>query len=224
MLLDIHTHNLKTGERAVLSIEPEALATLPEPSGANRPEVLYSVGFHPWNLPPAGPSPDDWALFKRLAERPDVVAIGECGLDLLKGPILAIQMNAFREQAETADRLGKPLIIHCVKGYEQIISIKKELKPKTPWIIHGFRGKASVARMLITAGFYLSIGEKFNPQALAEIPSDRLLLETDESTLPITAILTSAAQATGKTPEALQNEISDTITAIFGTLAGLGEQ
>lgn len=176
---------------------------------------LYSVGFHPWNLGAAGPSAEEWELFEEMAARPEVVAVGECGLDLLKGPVLAVQMNVFRRQAETAGRLGKPVIIHCVKGYEQMIGLKKMMNPEVPWIIHGFRGKASVAKMLVKAGFYLSVGEKFNPAALAEIPEGRLFIETDESPLTVGEIGAAVASAMGISPEKLEGIIDRNFQECF---------
>ena len=190
-MLDIHTH--KTGSDGILSLAPIDLLRFPQSEGGR----IYSVGFHPWTLSDSGPSEDDWELFKRVSERPDVVAIGECGLDLLKGPLLAVQMNVFVRQAERASEVGKPVVIHCVKAYQQIIGLRKELRPATAWAIHGFRGKATVARMLAGAGFWFSVGERFNPDALAEIPRDRLLCETDESEMPAIEIAGRLSDALG---------------------------
>lgn len=205
-MIDIHTHRrhgddtypgseISSGvERdAIVSLEPMELAGIPQSDGR-----LYSVGFHPWRLPSAGPSAKEWSLFEEMAARKDVVAVGECGIDLLKGPLPAIQMEVFRRQAETAERLGKPLIIHCVKGYEQLIGLRKSLKPSVNWAIHGFRGKATVAKMMVSAGFWLSVGDKFNPSALAEIPVDKLLVETDESQTPLDMTVGRIAETLGK--------------------------
>ncbi len=194
-MIDIHTHS--AGREGLLSLEPVDLLSLPHPEGA----ALYSVGFHPWNLPAGGPSDEDWEIFLRESGRRDVAAIGECGLDLLKGPVMAVQMNVFARQAQRASELGKPVLIHCVKAWQQIIGLKKELNPVTPWAIHGFRGKPGVARMLAGAGFWVSFGEKFNPDSLHEIPADRLLCETDESGMPIEEIARRISGSLGMTPE-----------------------
>ena len=58
-----------------------------------------------------------------------------------------------------------------------------------PWIIHGFRGKPQLAQQLLNNGFYISLGEHFNPQTVTIIPTNRLLFETDESTLDINTII-----------------------------------
>lgn len=207
-MIDIHTHRSADG---LLSVEAAELIDIPEDSGR-----LYSVGFHPWKLPAAGPGPEDWELFERIVSRHDVIAVGECGLDLLKGPPLAIQMNVFRRQAETAERVGKPVIIHCVKAYEQIIGIKKSLRPKVNWGIHGFRGKATVAGMLVSAGFWISVGERFNPAALGAVPIDRLLVETDESETAVEVIIGNIAQAIGIEEKELSEILSVNVTRFLG--------
>lgn len=222
MITDIHTHGrpcigtregrevTDSGRTAILSVEPS------EFDAGKR--GLYSVGFHPWNLGTSGPSEAEWKLFDTLARRKDVVAIGECGLDLLKGPVLAVQMNVFRRQAETAERLNKPVIIHCVKGYEQLIGLKKIINPKVAWIIHGFRGKPGVARMLISSGFYLSLGDKFNPASLSEIPLSRLFVETDESELTIEEITDAIAMARGIEKDTLGQVTERNVREVFGDL------
>lgn len=119
---------------------------------------------------------------------PEVVAIGETGLDSLRGSSLDVQTALLRRHALLAESVGKPLILHVVRRWDEIIALKKELKPTVKWIIHGFRGGARQARSLVDAGFYLSVGEHFNPDAIRDIPSDRLYTETDESPLPIAEI------------------------------------
>lgn len=174
---DIHSHGAPA-EGRVVNVDPSAQCDLP--SGP------VSVGIHPWRADRA----DDEALARldRWARLPETVAIGETGLDSLRGPSIDVQMPLLRRHALLAETVGKPLILHIVKRWDEIIALKKELKPNVKWIIHGFRGGAAQARRLVDAGFYLSIGEKFNPEAVRAIPADRLFTETDESTLPISEI------------------------------------
>ena len=81
-----------------------------------------------------------------------------------------------------SEKNSLPLILHVVKAFPEIIALKKELKPRQPWIIHGFRGKPELAKELHRHGFFLSLGERHNPDAAAIIPAERLLLESDEGT------------------------------------------
>lgn len=139
-----------------------------------RPDALYSVGWHPW-----WPQPDmQW--ISNLADNPQIVLIGECGIDKMKGiGDINSQITLTRLHAEISERVGKPLLLHIVGAWSEIIALRKELRPVQPWIIHGFRGKPQLANQLIAAGFHISLGRKFNPQTLAAIPPSRLLRESD---------------------------------------------
>ena len=94
-------------------------------------------------------------------------------------------------------------MIHCVKAYNELIPIHKAISPKQAWIIHGFRGKPAQAEQLIRAGFYISLGEQFNPDSAKAIPAERLFIESDESNVAIADIYAAVAQARGTTVEEL---------------------
>lgn len=131
------------------------------------------------------------------------MAIGECGIDLLKGGPLYRQMQVMKRQIDLSESLGKPLVVHCVHGHDVIIGLKKDLQPVQNWAIHGFRGKPTVAKMLTDKGIWLSFGEKFNDNSVREVPAGMLLAETDESDSPISAIITRLSVLVGRdlTPE-----------------------
>lgn len=97
-----------------------------------------------------------------------------------RAEILAAQTALLRIHYELSETLRKPLILHIVKSFPEIIALRKQWKPTQPWIIHGFRGKPQLARELLAHGFHLSYGKKYNPASLAITPSSRLLRETDE--------------------------------------------
>lgn len=94
--------------------------------------------------------------------------------------ILAAQTALLRIHYELSETLRKPLILHIVKSFPEIIALRKQWKPTQPWIIHGFRGKPQLARELLAHGFHLSYGKKYNLASLAITPASRLLRETDE--------------------------------------------
>lgn len=139
-----------------------------------RPDAIYSVGWHPW-----WPNPDmDWVA--SLSENPQIVLIGECGIDKHKGVgDINSQTALTRLHAEIAERVGKPLLLHIVGAWNEIIALRKDIRATQPWIIHGFRGKPALAAQLLTAGFHISLGSKFNPETAAIIPPSRLLHESD---------------------------------------------
>lgn len=161
---DIHTHNPEADD-AVINLEP---------GWPLRQGALYSVGWHPW-----WPDPD-MAWVENSATDPRVVIIGECGIDKLRGiGSVDEQLDLTRRHAELSERLNKPLLLHIVGAWNEIMALRRQMKPTQPWIIHGFRGKPQLARQLLDAGFYISIGEKYNPETLAVIPENRLFRESD---------------------------------------------
>lgn len=177
MIKDIHTHRIDARE-AVISVNPWEF---------NPVEGLYySVGIHPWQVGRAAE-----ADFDRLAEcatSGNVLMIGECGIDKLRGGDLPMQMSVLERHIALSEQVCKPLVLHCVRASNELCRLRRVLRPRMPWVVHGFRGNARVASQLLDAGFYLSYGERFNPEALAITPADHLLAETDESLLPIDEI------------------------------------
>lgn len=137
----------------------------------------FSVGLHPWDSATASDAEMD--EIKRMAADPRVIAIGETGIDKLQGGDIDKQIELLRRHIEISERCKKPLILHVVKAFPEIIQLRRQLNPCQRWIIHGFRGKPELARELLRHGFDISVGRQFNPAAVAIIPSDRLFHETD---------------------------------------------
>ncbi|MDE6717499.1 MAG: TatD family hydrolase [Muribaculaceae bacterium] len=198
MILDIHTHNPKPDPEAIIDISllVRDMAEVALPSGYAGNQ-LFSVGIHPWWLTEDIPD----SLFKKVEEAaalPQVAIIGEAGLDIPKGGPLFRQMIVFKRMVEISEAFAKPLLIHDVKAHDILLGLHKEMRPKQPWILHGFRGKPSVAQMFLRdGGIWFSFGEAFNPLTIHNIPSDRILAETDESPLPIHEIIHRLSDARG---------------------------
>lgn len=93
--------------------------------------------------------------------------------------------------------------------------IKKTIKPHQPWIAHGYRGKPELTRQLVSHGFYFSIGEKFNAEALQEIPIDRLFCETDVSDTPLIQIYKNVADCLHIAVETLAVHIEENVIQTF---------
>lgn len=170
--VDVHTHIPAAG--AIVNVTPFGSGN-PFMSGCE----YYSIGIHPWLADRATEA--DVARLRELAADGRVVAIGEAGLDARRGPELAVQMPVFRMQAELAMQLDKPLIVHAVATFQQVIALHRELGAAVPWIVHGFRGKPQLATELVRHGFYLSLGARYNPAVPTVVPADRLLRETDRT-------------------------------------------
>ena len=200
--IDIHTHN-KSEETAYAIFNSNG-----EPTTG-----CASIGIHPWDVD--GTWEKRFRAIKELAKSPEITAIGECGIDRAhSGAGLELQTEVFRAHITLSEELKKPLIIHCVKAVDNIISQYKECKPQQAWIIHGFRGKPQQAEQLTRAGLYLSLGEHFNAESAKVIPADKLFIESDESSLPINEIYNSVAQARNMSLEELILQI-ETNARIF---------
>lgn len=201
-IIDIHTHHLDAGPEAVISVEPSAF--VPQ-SGR-----LYSVGHHPWSTVP--PSLD---ALEAVASHSQVVAIGETGIDALRGASIAEQEQLFAQHIALAQQHGKPVIAHMVRTSQQLVKVWRRMQPSgISLVIHGMRGNANVARTLIEAGCYLSFGEHFNPDALRATPLNRIFAETDESPMPIAHIVAAMAQALGVTTERLTAQLAENYLSI----------
>lgn len=156
-----------------------------------------SIGLHPWYL-----EPDAWEKeleqLRSLAQKENMLAIGECGLDKITETPWELQLQAFKVQIDLANEVRKPLIIHCVRAFEELLHVFREKAPQVPVIIHGFHKKTAVAEKLLAAGFYLSFGKALLAndtahEAFLHTPEDRFFLETDDADINIAEIYKAAA-------------------------------
>lgn len=188
---------------------------------------FISVGIHPWDNSANcnGNIDSHYSHLRETARQPGVLAIGEAGLDSLRGGDIESQQLIFRRQIQLSDETHLPLIIHLVKSLDIFLKIRRETRPSQPWIIHGFRGKPEVMKQLLASStadspVYISLGEKFNPLSAAAVPADRLLLETDESPLSPYEILQAVAKARGDNPRKLAQTVNANALRLFPALNG----
>ncbi len=208
--VDIHTHHgPQTPGTAIVNCYPDTF--VPEAGG------WYSVGIHPWHVPARLTTSDRQEMENSLslAVHPQVLAIGEAGLDKLADAPIAAQIEVFEYQARLAMEVGKPLMVHLVKAADELLKLKRRMQPANPWIIHGFRGKAALAEEYLRHGFYLSFGEKYQEDALRAVPACRLFLETDESKVPIGELYDRAAGIRGISSDSLTEVIRENIGKVF---------
>ncbi len=169
---DIHSHDRSkalSGDTVVNILPGEPLL----------PGGVYSVGIHPWK---SGRKISLSELKALVAASRDerVVAIGECGFDRLRGGSPESQRRLFDFHAWLAAEVGKPLIIHAVRSDDIVLAAVRRHRPEPGmWIVHGFRGKPEAAERLLRAGLSLSFGSRFNADAVAVVPPQRLYRETD---------------------------------------------
>lgn len=210
MLKDIHTHRLTD------SAPEEVLLSCPVLKKEIPAEAVYlSAEIHPWYLTAENLSCQIERMENMLSDS-RVLALGEVGLDKLTECPYPIQIKAFEEIVSISEAYGKPLIIHCVKSVDELIAIRKKMRPALPWIMHGFRGKPQQADSLLRHGFYLSFGEHYNSQVMKEIPIERLFLETDESNAPIDELYNRAAAIRHISAEELKLAVGHNVNNVFG--------
>lgn len=206
-ILDIHSHRPSLHPAEVIqNCFPETFSP--------REGTFYSVGLHPWYLNQESLD-SQWESLLAAVRHPQVLAIGEAGLDKLSIIPFALQQEVFERQIELAETLGLPLVIHAVRAADEVIALKKKHQPRHAWVIHGFRGKREQALQYIRQGFYLSFGERYQEEALRAVPLDRLFLETDESTVDIHLLYERAAAVLGVSAEELVKRVQCNIGAVF---------
>ena len=206
--IDIHTH------QQPVRAEDDAIINLivgREEKGFDLLPAYRSCGIHPWYIDKVEEQVEQVEI---LARRAEFVAIGEVGLDKYVDTPMERQRQVFMAQVELAGRLDKPLVIHCVKAWAELIACKKSIATSVPWIIHGFRGNAELANQLIRLGFFLSFGVRFNPLALRAAWPDRIFLETDDQPVDIRLVYQEAASVIGQTEELFAAQIERNISIL----------
>ena len=192
--LDIHTHQaaVKPGVISIesLSLTNDIFLAMPK-------KKPISIGLHPWFA-----SVDKLELQMKyltvLARQENVKLIGECGLDSLKGEKIENQILILEQQIALAEELNKPLILHCVRRFTELIALKTRLNVYVPMVIHGFNKNEELGKQLIGNGFLLSFGAsvlKENSGAAKLIKDlDCFFLETDDSQITIQEIYNAVAE------------------------------
>jgi TatD DNase family protein len=153
----------------------------------NHPQVFFLLGIHPHDA--AACTQDDLSNMERFfAEEPRIRAMGETGLDFFydRSP-RKVQLRIFRDQLAMARERDLPVVVHSRDAFEQTISTLDDLGyPDRPLLWHCFGGDAAMAQAILDRGWLISIPGTVTfqkslalRQAVAMIPPDRLVLETD---------------------------------------------
>lgn len=177
----------------------------PLPENALEQGHLFCAGLHPWDV--TGSDEPQLRALEQLLSHPQVLAVGECGFDTLRGPALELQEQAFLHQCELSEQFRKPMILHVVRDFDSVIRIRKRLRPAQSWLIHGFRGGIVQIDQLYAQGIMVSFGPKSNPEALKQVPSNRLFLETDGK-CAIDEVIRTAASFRLESPETIIHHLT----------------
>ena len=212
--INIHTHTAKSDDNLIQIVNLILNQPCPE-------QGYYSYGIHPWALDDA-----DFQTKKALQtleeklKSPQVIALGEAGLDKMHKATFEQQIEPFERQIELSEALQKPMILHDVKSHNEIIALRKKHKVQQPWILHGFSGTEQDIKQLIGQGICLSVGESLlHPErkihkSFKSIDLDYLFLETDMAEIEIETVYEAAAKL-------LEMDLSDLQTRIFANFARL---
>jgi TatD DNase family protein len=209
---NLHTHKF-TNQPGVL----ELVNQYPWEFDATIP--FYSIGIHPWFIVEERLESDFEILESKLQE-PSCLAMGECGLDKRIEVPMELQQMVFEKQLLLAQQYQKPVVIHCVAAFQELIEIIKKLKISVPILIHGFSKSEQLAKQLLDNGFYISFGKYLllNPElelVFKSMPNDRFFLETDTVEKGIEAVYELAAKYKGISVEEMQNLVNDNFINVF---------
>lgn len=213
--IDIHTHIPKADDKTLQIVNINLETLCPQESN-------YSYGIHPWALDKVDFQIEKaFALLEERVQLPNVIALGEAGLDKMHKESFEKQMELFERQIELSEAVQKPLILHDVKSHNEIIALRKKHKALQPWILHGFNGTEQDIRQLTGQGLYLSVGESLLhserkiTKSLKNIPLDLLFFETDMAEIGIETVYETAAKLLEMDIDALQKQIFSNFARLF---------
>tara|TARA_R110002072_G_scaffold45025_1_gene125450 strand:- start:15 stop:659 length:645 start_codon:yes stop_codon:yes gene_type:complete len=208
---DAHTHKISS-DKNVFSI----LNTYPNATDFSQP---FSIGVHPWFISKENLE-NELLIVEEKLQHKNCFAIGECGLDKIVNTDFELQKTVFKHQIILSEKYKKPLIIHCVKAFQEIIELRRSLKPKQIWILHGFNKNEQVAHSFLKNGFVLSVGatiinNKKLQEVILNISLDSIVLETDDAEVNIQEIYQKIATIKNIEVIALQQKIAQNFKRIF---------
>ena len=206
--IDIHTHEARPYP-GVFSVENIMAHENRIPEQTNG--LAFTFGIHPWYLSEANHD-HLIAEVEKSAQLQSVIALGEAGFDRIKGPSQELQRRTFERQILIAEEHRKPVVIHCVRAWDELLRAHKRLNPRMPWLVHGFRGNKDLATQLISKGMYLSFWFDFilkpeSSELVRNLPKERIFLETDGADVNIADIYNKVSIDLGISIDELKEQI-----------------
>jgi TatD DNase family protein len=209
---NLHTHKA-TNQTNIL----ELVNQYPQEFDATIP--YYSIGIHPWFIIEERIEAD-LAIIESKLQEATCLAVGECGLDKRIEIPMELQEMVFERQLLLAQQYNKPVVIHCVAAFQELITIKKKLNISVPMLIHGFSKNAQIAKQLVDNGFYISFGKylllnKELETVFTSVPNNRFFLETDNIDEKIEAVYELAAKYKGISVNEIQEIVNSNFNEVF---------
>lgn len=162
------------------------------------PPLYYALGLHPYFINQHKEDAIEQLDGRLATASSKCVAIGECGLDfmldktLLTSELIDKQYQLFDQQIQLAIKYQLPLILHARKSHDKILQRLRYFKPQKGGVIHAFSGSYQQAMEYIKLGFYIGVGGIITypratktRNAIAQLPLDYLVLETDAPDMPL---------------------------------------
>lgn len=182
----------------------------------------YSVSLHPWDV--TTNYQDTLLQLKQHLSQQNCFAIGEVGLDKVKGPPLALQRECFQEVLALAKGQDKPLILHSVRTHEICLTMLKQNQVFNPVLIHGFYGdiprESQTSGLNIYYGFGASLfsNSRRTINSFLSLKLERILLESDDQTrYDLGSIYMRAAQLRGVDVIAMKQQMQSNSERFLGT-------
>ncbi|MEN9982013.1 MAG: hypothetical protein RL542_1800 [Bacteroidota bacterium] len=209
---NLHTHSYSNQEDVV-----ELVNQYPQEFTDIFPN--YSIGIHPWFIE-KDRIEADLAIIESKLKEPNCLAVGECGLDKRIEIPFELQQTVFERQLLLAEQYQKPVVIHCVAAFQELIAIKMRLKISVPFLIHGFSKNEQVVNELVANGCYISFGKYLLrlPQlesVFRAMPNDRFFLETDTDEQTIQEVYALAAQYKGLSVAQIKELVNTNFRKVF---------
>lgn len=173
--------------------------------------TISAVGLHPWQA--------EGGTFPSREAVAAADAVGEIGLDRACGVDFETQKELFVKQLEMAERFEKPVVLHCVRAFEEVMTLLERHTLRAV-LFHGFIGSREQASRAVKKGYYLSFGARTEGsnktiEALRETPLERLFVETDEADTTIEAMYLTIARLRGVEVEELEEATAENYKRIF---------
>jgi len=209
--VNIHTHKPENGDIILLNAFPDALQSS---------DKYYSYGIHPWDIDNIDVE-SQIEIIDKISSENKILALGETGLDRAIKSSMDKQKEIFIKQLDIANKYNLPVIIHCVRTWNDILSIRKNGKYQNPWIFHGYNGNLQTANQIIKAKCYLSFGKLLIinnklQDVFLKLPIDHIFLETDDSNLKIEEVYDKAAELYDICIDDLKLSIFKNFTTLLG--------
>lgn len=211
MYIDVHTHVKRPCTDQGVDIL--ALSVEEETSSG----TLYTAGVHPWNVAEV-----DFEAVHRLldnhAQSACFVGVGEIGLDRARPEYWDKQLLFFEHQLKWAQSNAKPVVLHCVRSYYDVIAVVKKARATVPLIFHGYRGNEQVTRALLAYNSYFSFGlRELSPEKMNAVPLSRMFFETDgNADIQIDRVYEDAGKILNVPADKMASQIWGNAETVFG--------